>query len=546
MPTSFIFNNKNIQEPGSYSAITSAVKIQPSALASGNVLLIDTGKGAGWAAAGANGANLNGKSAVYDFYDSKSLKEFLRGGEWYDIADKLFKPNPSSSIPGAAKVSFISARESTPSTITIDLTASTNGGTIVLDTVEGVGSVGLENPASTLNTGFAVTMHAGVYDTAKFIFKFWVGAYRGQAPDGVTWDGSSGTPDPILIAQTDEISNISEIKAFVEGNLSAMKWFSVKTYTPVLTGAIHATDLVALGGSNILAVGGTEAYGATDFDAALLAVQDLDYTFVMTDKINGDAAGTENLKLLSHLQTEARFTKFMIVGGSDNSTNMVTQSMTPAGTFDSFQAIVVHGGIKKNLSFLQSGVRSLSSLHKAALVVGRMAGMEPQNPLTFKILNYDGEVHDMNANERKAASDAGVLVTKYDDDLLGHIVLYAVNTIQDNSLLLNGDGVSYSIQAMRIPAQLNKEIEILSKQDLLGDQVNGATKASLNDADVRNWTASYLTRQQTSDTDPFSGMIVNFSDISVSRDQDAIFISYGVEINTEITKLFFEGLITKV
>ena len=532
MATSFVFGGKVIQEPGAYSTISSVKGSQVQNISSGSVLFIDNGIGAGYGGAGISGTNLSGKNAIYEFTELSDFRNFIRGGELLDIAEELFQPY-GTQVPGISKLYFVSAKASTQSTITLALTAGTNGGTVVFDTVEGVGSAGVED-AGELKIGFAVTMHAGTFDTSKFVFKFWRGSWGGLYSDGTPNTGvTRANAKPILVAETEEISNVSELEAFANGDYNFLKYFKLTSSTPVLTGAIDALDLTALGGSNVLSTGGTETYSS--------AVQDLDYSIVLSDREGANSGGAENLKIANHLATEARFTKFLFVGGSANSTNFVTQSITPAIAFDSIHCHVVHGGILKNLTYAPSGVREYTALHKAAYFVGRMAGLDPQIPMTFKIMNYDGEVHEMTSAERKFATKSGVITTKYDPDFPGNIVLNSINTLQNNTSILNADGSSYSIQAMRIISQLNKIIEVQSKLSLLGDQTgaNPATKANLSNQSVRLWTAALLTRYEGT-------LITSFQNIVVSREQDAIFINYEVSLNSEITKLFFGGTIINI
>ena len=40
-----------------------------------------------------------------------------------------------------------------------------------------------------------------------------------------------------------------------------------------------------------------------------------------------------------------------------------------------------------------AGLRQKDAFQKAAYVVGRVSGLEPQTPLTFKAFGYAGEVH---------------------------------------------------------------------------------------------------------------------------------------------------------
>jgi hypothetical protein len=458
-----------------------------------------------------------------------------------DVSEALFKPY--GNLSGVSKLYFVSARATTPSTITITMDAGSEGGEIAIQTVEGLGSVGSED-AGVLKTGFAVTMHSGTFDSTKFVFKFWKGTDAGNASDNTPYSGiSRADSKPALVAQTDEISNVLELVDFCNGDINLLKYFKYDSAnsTVVGAGAIDPADLTALAGSNILATGGTETYSASELDAVLSAVKDLDYSIVLSDKSGADSGGAENLKILNHLETEARFDKFLFVGGGNTSSTLASQSGSTAIAFDSVKAHVVHGGILKNLPYAPGGVREYSSLHKAAYFVGRMAGLEPYVPMTFKVLSYDGEVHEMNEEERKYALKNGVITTKYDSDFPANVVIGAVNTIQNNSQLLNSDGTSYSIQAMRVISQINKIIEIQSKLSLLSDQTgqNPATKSSLKLEAVRLWTSALLSRYEGT-------LITSFQNITVKRDQDAIFINYEVSLNSEIRFMFFGGTIVNL
>lgn len=134
--------------------------------------------------------------------------------------------------------------------------------------------------------------------------------------------------------------------------------------------------------------------------------------------------------------------------------------------------------------------------------------------------------------------DEGVLVTVYDSDRSEFTVLQGVNTLQNNAYQLNPDGTSFSIQIRRIAAQLNQELIYNAKNQLLNDPL-GVNRNTLSEKDLVEWTKSYLGRKLATDTQ--DNLIFSFQNVTVTRDQDAYFVTYEFEPNSEINKLFFTG-----
>jgi len=532
MATSHIFGGRKITEPGVYVQTKSGIQNPPRDLDYGKVLLIDLGQGAGYGGAGVNGELSNGGNAIYEFNTAQEFQQFTRGGVMWSLAEALFRPNGIGSI-GVSTLYFAHARETTAATITLAFAADDF---VVKTKREGVGADGVES-SSVLTKGFAATLHAGVLDTNKFIVKFWEGTYRGAHSDGSDFDLPEASTSPRLIVQSDEVATIDELVAWANSSALFKQYFSI-VGTP--TGTIIAGDLVSISG-NQLATGGSETYNATDVDDLLEEVAELDYTFVLTDDEGSDASSAANLKVLAHLVEEAKYVKFLVVGGGATSDEFVSQSIAAAQTYDSSRAIVVHGGILNASSALNGAFREFSALYKAAYVVGRIAGLEPQTPITFKALNYDGERHTLKKKERTQGLEAGVLMTKFDIDLGTHIVIQGINTLQLNEFVVNSDGTSHLIQVERINAQLTREIIANAKLDLLGNQQSGPNRNIPSPEDVEVWLAGYLNRRTATDQD--DNLILSFQDINISIDGDAYFITFGYEPNFEVNKLFFTAFI---
>lgn len=247
----------------------------------------------------------------------------------------------------------------------------------------------------------------------------------------------------------------------------------------------------------------------------------------------------DNLKLLYHIESEARYEKFLVVAGGDDKNTYAAQTKAPAIAYNSHKVIMVHGGIFDYVG--STPMQQKSALYKAAYVLGRVAGLAPQTPPTFKALGYSGEVHKMSDNERTDALKSGVLTTYYDSELTSFVITQGINTLQQNQNIVNENGTSHLWSLMRIFAQLNKEIEVNSKIDLLANQTQGPNRSTLSPQVVVDWTKSFLKRKEATATQ--DNLILSFQDVTVQVKQDAYCINYAAVPNYEVNKLFFTGLI---
>lgn len=531
------FNNRRVVEPGVYTRSISGIKPIPQNLDFGRLLVIDTGSNTGWGGAGINGAKVSGEDSLKTFDNITDFRNFIGGGLWFDLAEYLFRPN-GFGTPGISSITWASASTTVAATETLSFNNVATDDLTISARLEGTRGNGAET-SNVLHKGFAITLEAGTVDATKFVFKFWEGAWNGEFSTGVDLDGiAKGTQDPILIAQSVEVANLTEFISWATTDINFQEYFEVDT--PTASGVIEAADLTGLAGNNLFS-GGSTTYNSADLDTVLDTIGDLNYNFLLSDKFNANAAGADNVKILAHLTTEAVGRKFLVIGGSDNKTNFVAQSLTPASTLNSSQAIIVHGGFKR-ASVANNGLqREYSSLYMAAAVLGRTAGLEPQTPLTFKALDIDGLVHTMNRSERERALDGGVLHVKYDRDIEGFIVNEGINTLQLNRQLVQANGDSYLIQVERVNSQLLQEIRVNAKIDLLGNQSLGPNRNTLSVENVKEWLSGYLTRRTA--TDVLDNLILSFSDISVSVIGNAYDISFNYVPNFEVNQLFFTGRI---
>jgi len=390
--------------------------------------------------------------------------------------------------------------------------------------------------------GFSTMMSAGTIDSTKFVLSFWRGTFTGNDAEGQPYGGvAEGSSTPGLIAQSPEFNNIQEVIDWAGVNAAFNEVFQLGTSFAVGTGEVTASDM----SSNLrgLFIGGTQTYSTAKMNEVLDTVKHLGYTFVLSTDSGANALSVENGMIFSHLFAEARFQKYLVVGGGDNADTFTSQTIAAAQFYNSNRAIVTHGAVTVPSKTSGLGTKLKSSLWKAAAVLGRTAGLAPQTPVTFKGLKYTSEVHPLSDGEKELAIENGVLVTGYDSDLGTHVVVAGVNSLQNpkNSFAVNDDGTSHLISIERISAQLNKEIEINAKVQLLGNQNVGPNQATLTPAVVKSWVSSFLEKRTASATE--DNLILAYQDITVEINQDSYHINYSFKPNFEVNKLFFTGLI---
>jgi endonuclease YncB( thermonuclease family) len=541
MATQFNFNGQLVKLPGAYTQVKSGITNPPLDLSYGNVLIIDIDNtnefGGG---AGINGELAEGKDSIYTFDNLRSFRSFIRGGKQWDISQPLFKPF-GAGINGISNLHYVRALSTVAADTTIDLTGSSAGGEFTIQSkhegLSGNGSI----TGTELTKGLGFIIEASPSDPSKFIVKFYRGTFTGNGADNIAYDGIAETSTTAeLIATSDAFDNTDDLKAWMDIDFDFNNHFSLESYTKTSTGAVVTSDISAYTSLTAFS-GGTQTFATSDLTAVLDAVAELDYTFVLAPDSGSDHSSATNNAILSHLVSDARFEKFMVVAGGDDKNTFTSESIAAAVAYDTDKVIVVHGGVKVASNATGTGLRDKSAEYKAAAAIGRIAGLEPQTPVTFKGLNYAAEQHRLNKNEKETALDNGVLATAFDGDINAFTVVQGVNSLQRNKNVVNADGTSHSIQLKRIAAQLNKEIEVNAKQQLLGNQGAGPNRSTISPAVVQEWLAAYLGRKTATAT--IDNLILGFQDISVEVIQDAYAVNYAFTPNFEINKLFFTGLI---
>ena len=549
MATKYQFDNKQITLPGVYSTIKSLVDNPPITANYGRVLVIDNGTGATFGGgAGIDGELASGANAVYRFSRLAQYQSFLNGGIFWKAAEALFKPGLNSTIQGASEVLHVKAATTTCALMTFTATGggSAGGSFKVKPRQEGVSANGVQTGSGAtahLDKGYGFTIETGIKDTSKWIFKIWRGTWKGDYTDGIAYDEiAKASTKPELVIQSPEFNNIQDLLTWGATPSFNAAFYMDPTSAKVGTGAVTTADITPLTGYQ-LATGATETYSTTNLDLVLEAIKDVDYAFLLSDQYGiANFDSSYSSKMFVHVRDEAKFMKFMVIGGGKDQDEFDTAdgSIDIAKYFNDIHAVVVHSNVKKASQIATDGFRYWNTLIHAAYVTGRLAGLEPQVPVTNKALNIDGVVHPMIDTQKEMALEAGVLCTNFNQFSNTFNVVQGINALQNNTYLINSNATSFSIQLMRIVSQLNRELVINANLELMLDE-RGVNMNTLSAGTLENWTKNYLqTKVAKPDRD---NLILSYDNVVVTKDQDSYFVSYQIVANGEITKLFFTGFL---
>lgn len=551
MATSVYFNGKMRTLPGVYSTITSGESSGSRNLDYGTVLLIDTGVyGAGYGGgSGVNGVNAQGKDAIYEFNDLQSFREFVKGGMFWKCAEALFKPDPlNAEAVGISKLLYARACQTTPAIMTFSpVGGGSSGGNLIIKTVdEGLNANGITD-GDNLKTGYAWTIEAGTENSTSFIMRFWQSTYRGLYKDPVTgleasYDENPLTQaTPLLIAETPEFTTLQQVVGWCNSDENFRSRFRLdETSTIIGNGSVDESDITDNIGLNLF-TGGTEQYRPNDLDDLLTQASDVDYNISFTDIIGEQASGSAIDKVVAHRNDGSKFDKFVYVGAHGTKARF-NDSLIISRRFNNPYVCVVHGGTGTASDLTANETRWWGVFYTLCSVIGRVSGKPPYIPVTNKSIGGDKLQHIPDEHEQKKALDAGLLVVYPNPYLNRFVVLQGINTLQDNKVLFNRSGQSFSIQFMRIIAQLNKECVVNAEIDLMGDE-NGVNLNTLSKGALETWTINFLqSRVATQNQD---NLIVRFQNVVATRVEDYYKVTYEVLVNNEITKIFFTGFLLK-
>lgn len=554
MATSVYFNGKLRTLPGAYSTITSGDSTASRSLDYGTVLIIDTGVyGAGFGGgAGVNGEGAQGLDAIYEFDDLTTFRNFVKGGMYWKCAEALWKPDPSNAdAVGISKLLFVRACTTKAAKMTFTATGGgSNGGTFVIRTIdEGLNANGVTEEidgVTYLKNGYAFTTEAGVDNPEAVVLKLWQGTFTGLYKDPVTGVELSYNEltveqsDANLLCESPECTTMAELIYWAQTDENFGARFVLDDATAVKgTGEMNASDVTD---GYQLAAGGTETYTPnTDLESVLSQIADVDYNIVMTDQIGANALSAANKAIIDHRNLDAKFDKFVFIGAYDSRANYEA-SLAYAKQANNAYVCIVHGGIGTASDMVASKIRWWGVFYNLCQVVGRTAGKPPYVPITNKTIGGDKLQMIPNEKEMEKAVKAGLIIVSNNPYLKRFVILQGVTTLQDNTLLFNKKGQSFSLQFMRCLAQLNKECVVNAEIDLLADE-NGVNINTLSKGALETWTINFLqTRVATENQD---NLISKFQNVVASRENDYYRVTYEVMINNEVTKIFFTGFLLR-
>lgn len=400
---------------------------------------------------------------------------------------------------------------------------------------------GLVSTGTTNNTVFTLTSIV-VPAPAKFIFQIWHGSYRGfDAVNNIPWDNiTAANSEAQLVIQSPVVSTVQELLTWFQTSNEFAQGFMLLDGS-VATGNIVVGDLTTYPGY-ILATGGTESYSAADFDAALTKINNLDFTHILAMQYGSNATALNNTKLFTFITDESRFDRILVVGaGYDRDTFQygAGSSAVTSAYYDSDKVVVVHGGCKKVFRN-SAGFITFNQLYKAAAILGRCAGLEPQVPVTLKSISIDAEVHLLDDNEQEFAIAKGIMYSYYDYEFKAFVAGLDINSLQKNEFLINDDGTTYNWALKRIEAAINKAIVVDGKLRFFGDNAGGNRNTS-SPEEVVVWAKGRLDDMCASDKK--DNLLIKYQNVEASIDQDNLHLNYEFVGNTEISKIIATGTI---
>lgn len=561
------FNNKKVVIPGAYSTITSGESNSPRALDYGTVMIIDNLAEGTYSAtnpdfsggSGIDGTNAKGKDAIYQFSNIDDFRNFIKGGKWWKYAEALFKPDSSNAAAiGVSNILYVRNAKTTPSTITINNDGDDDS--LQISTIdEGYWTVGqVTATGSVLYQGYAYDIVPGIIDDAKFIVRFWRGSYKGAAADGLAWDEiSKENTVPTLVCQSKEVADTDGLISWMKSSSTFNSYFSIEkeptaNFDLDVTGQHVSVDaggnvvnVNIVPGSDQLASGGetTKVANSGGLQMILEAIKTTRNSFVITDIQNTGSSFNQTLsKVLNHINSDATFKKILFIAGEDGEDGQAGLANTCklAEAINDCHAAVVFGGVAMPTNSLAVGYRWFNAEYNMCLILGRLAGKEPQVPVTNKTIGISKLRYQLSDKDKEQALGAGVLCTIYNEYLERYVVLQGINTLQDNEQLFNNKGESFSLQFMRIVDQINKELVVNAEIDLLADE-NGVNANTLSSGILKNWTESYL--QSRTASEGADNLLLSFRNVTVNRQDDYYLVTYGIVVNNEVNKIFFTGFV---
>lgn len=540
MATSHYFNQKTIKLPGAYSSVKSLSGTPIASTPYGKVVIVNVDPDNSYGGA-INGELTKGADSLYKVRTLSEAQNLLRGGNLYHITKPLFRPSKTPGVNGISELYYINALTTTAPKFTFSFSTAAF---IIKVKDEGTTSNGVNVSTGVgLATGYGVTIESGIRDTTKFIFKFWRGTFKGNYSDNIAYNEiTKEASRPELVCESPEVTNLAQLVAWMNSDEAFNYGFEIGTYTDTTpTSYVFVAGDKTDSNEYILAAGGTATYELNDLEDVLTTIKSTDFNVLLFNKKVGDGGANDTIatRLQYFIVNEVKGEKFLALAGkSTGATSDLAANITLAKTYNSDRVWLTHGMVRKNSMVAPNGYRKFDSIYLNALMVGRILGLPPQVPGTFKNLDIDGIVDPLNDLQKEDCLDSGILTAYYDEELSDFVILRAINTLQNNTILQNPDGTSFSIQLTRISAQLNSDLVINAKRAIFSRQ-DGTNRFTLSPEYLRDWTDTFLSSKVATET--VDNLIIEYGDISVTREGDAYRVTYKFSPNNEIAFMFFTG-----
>jgi hypothetical protein len=561
MPNTTNFGGQQIVEPGVHSQILGQIPSPAITASFANIFLIDTGsqgKGIGATLQSfGGGSGINGQlqangNAIYKFTDPFTFKSFVKGGLLWDLADYLFTP----SFSGRGPATVYHARAAATTAPQFTFTLPTAAGSLVINCInEGLNANGVLL-SGVVTRGYGCKIKAGIFNVNAYIIEFYEGQFKGIGADGNPYDGIvESAVTQSIVAKSIEFTTAAQFIAWAASDQSFAQYFSLDPTTVTSAVAINVAVLTTYAAVQLFA-GGTTSYSLAALQAVLDNITDYDNSAFLCDDYGitpapsgGDITGgcnkgglsTFNQAILTHVISQANYTqKQLYIGGGQDSTqysNGTDGTKDQAIFYNTALVISVHSAVKvpATLGGLGLAYKYNSSLYSAALGCGRIAGLQPQTPGTYKDVRIIGLKHEFKKSERVDALQHGVFHYR-NVPTLGWVINQSINSKQNNASIIYNDGTSPEISIMRIIHQLNKEL-VLNGVQFVGGNLN-----TVAPSDLINFTNSYLLAR-TAEPLADNLILAGPHKVTVTYSNGVYNIRYCVIPNSPVNIILFTGFL---
>lgn len=538
MATTVVFGNKICKLPGSYARVVSDIPRETPFASYNNFLLIDTGFGVGFNALKGIKTTGAGKECVFALTEEE-VNYYIKGGALEPVISGLF--HPVDNKPGISTLYLIKAATTTQASAATSrdsAVVSLFGGIITATSLKTIEQGAICNTYPTnissvvdLKKGFALVCKYDK-DLDKAWVEVWQGSYRGQNNGGFEIGETETNSAPTILFKSKKCSTPEELVAYLNNPATNFtNYFEVVglTKTANTFGSSSINELTKFSG-------GSDTYITTAAELAevLGYTLDSDYSCMMV----AETAGATNFlaTALDHIVNDAKGIKMVIAAKAEQADAIL---LAKENNSDSLIVTANQGKNKNKVS--STGFINHDALVTAAKVAGRIFGLSPEIPGTLKSIGFDGMVTEPADTDLELMLDTGVITPYYDADLGYFVISQAVNSLQQNTELINDDCSTFSIQCKRILAQVVKNLTKQSKIDFWGSkgEDKAANKVNLSEAYVKAWTETLLSKLSVAPNKTENNYLINYEVTKVEIIQDYINVYLAVTINGEITKVFF-------